>query len=317
MNSKSRSPLIAVLGCTSTVGAELMRQLAGHDCSVRGILRQTPRSYPAPYQDRPARVSYVVVDHSSEEQLARACAGADALFLLIGSNPNQVPIETRAIRAARRADVRRIVKLSAPVIEAPAAVQVAGWHRAIEAELAGSGLEYCCLRPYAFMQNWLRSTATIARFGVIFGSAGTAPRNYVDCRDIATIAAELLLSDHAPEVQALTITGPESISYQEMAERISRLIRSPVRYTDLSPDEHYRMLVTRARLPDWLARHIVELDELALRIPEPASNTVAPLLGRQPRTMDEFLHQHRSAFLRTNIFTPVRRFFARGCSGIR
>jgi hypothetical protein len=33
--------------------------------------------------------------------------------------------------------------------------------------------------------------------------------------------------------------------------------------------------------------------------------------------MDEFLHQHRSAFLRTNIFTPVRRFFARGCSGIR
>jgi uncharacterized protein YbjT (DUF2867 family) len=312
MSSTPRPRLIAVLGCTGTLGTELMRQLAQHHCILRGLLRQSQRSYPVPYQDRPARVGYVVVDHSSEEQLRRAFVGADALFLLIGSNPNQVQIETQAIRAARLAGVRRIVKLSAPIIAPPASVEVATWHRAIEAELAASGLEYCCLRPYAFMQNWLRSTYTITHFGRIIGSAGSAPKNYIDCRDIAEIAAKLLLSDQAPASPALSITGPESISYGEMAERIARVTGAPVRYNNLSAAEHYRMLVTQAKVPQWLARHIVELDELAVHVPEPATNTVAELLNRHPRTMDEFLHEHRAAFMPTRIFAPVRRFFVQG-----
>lgn len=54
-----------MLGCTGTVGAEVMRQLAGRYCVARGILRSPDRSYPVPYQDRPARVSYVTADHGS------------------------------------------------------------------------------------------------------------------------------------------------------------------------------------------------------------------------------------------------------------
>jgi uncharacterized protein YbjT (DUF2867 family) len=282
-----------------------MRQLATHNCTIRGILRQAPQSYPVPPQDRPARVSYALVDHASEDQLSRAFAGVDAVFLLIGTHPAQVQTESRMIAAAQRAGVRRIIKLSAPLVAAPASVEAANWHRAVEAKLAASGLEFCCLRPYAFMQNWLRNTYTIKRFGAIIGSAGVAPRNYVDCRDVAAIATRLLLSEQLPHTDAITITGPEVISNQEMVERISLATGATVRYTNLSRSDHYRMLVTQAQVPEWLAQHIVELEELAIRIPEQATNSVAAFLDRPARTMDSFLHEHRSAFMQKKSPIPI------------
>ena len=155
------------------------------------------------------------------------------------------------------------------------------------------------------MQNWLRNTYTIKRFGTIIGSAGAAPRNYVDCRDVAAIATRLLLSDQMPHTDAITITGPEVISNQEMAERISCATGATVRCINLSRSEHYRMLITQAQLPEWLAQHIVELEELAIRIPEQATNSVAALLDRAPRTMNAFLHEHRSAFMQKNNPIPI------------
>lgn len=296
-NDALPSRLIAVLGSTGTVGTELVRQLAEQDCAVRGVLRQPASRLPVPPQDRPARVSYVLADYSSESQLHRALRGAEALFLLVGTNPDQLAIESRAIDAARSAGVRRIVKLSAPIVGADAEVTVAGWHREIEAKLAASGLEYCCLRPYAFMQNWLRNTHTIQQFGAFVGSAGVAARNYVDCRDVAAIAVNLLLSD-APLPRAITITGPEAITNQDVAERLSAVTGAHIRYENLTHDDHYRLLTTQAKLPEWLAKHIVELEALAVSIPEPTTSTVNELLNRAPRTMDEFLYEHRAAFLR-------------------
>lgn len=292
-----RPRLVAVLGCTGTVGAEVMRELADRDCVVRGILRRPDRSCPVPIQDRPARVGYVAADHGSVAHLSRAFAGADAIFLLTGTHPGQVQTESGAIEAARRAGVRRVVKMSAPTVAEPASVEVANWHREIEAELAASGLEYCFLRPYSFMQNWLRNAHTIRHAGKIIGSAGSSPRNYVDCRDVASIAVRLLLSEKPPHTDEITLTGPEVVTNQDMAERLSLVTGSKVRYENLSKDEHYHMLSTRAGLPEWLARHVVELEELASRIPERPTDKVQRTLGRYPRTMDEFLQEHRSAFI--------------------
>jgi uncharacterized protein YbjT (DUF2867 family) len=289
----SSAHLIVVLGCTGTVGSEVMRLLARQHCAVRGILRHANREQPVPEQDQ---FSYASTDHSSVEELARAFTGAQTMFLSMGTGPEQVQIETNAIEAARLAGVRRVVKISAPIITAPASVEAANWHRSIESALTSSGMEHCFLRPYAFMQNWLRNTESIRRFDRIIGSAGSAPRNYVDVRDVAEIAVCLLLSEQ-PLPQAITIAGPEVITNQEIAERISHVTGRTIRYENLSRNEHHHLLLTRARLPEWLARHIVELEELAIQNPERASSTVEELLGHSARTMNEFLQEQRMAFM--------------------
>jgi uncharacterized protein YbjT (DUF2867 family) len=294
----SRPRLIAVLGCTGNVGSEVMRALSKEDCAVRGILTKSNRTYPVPLQNEPARISYTSAAHTSVEHLSHAFMGVDVLFLSIGTNPQQVAIELRAIEAAQRAGVHRIVKMSAPIVAEPASVEVAKWHQSIEEKLESSGLEFCNLRPYSFMQNWLRNTFTIQHLGKIIGSAGSSPRNYVDCRDVAEIALRLLLSEHPLTMKVVTITGSEAISNQDMAERLSLATGSTVRYENLSRAEHYQVLLRRAKLPEWLARHLVELEELARLVPEQPDSEFQTLLRHPPRTIDEFIQENRSAFMR-------------------
>jgi uncharacterized protein YbjT (DUF2867 family) len=297
------SRLVAVLGCTGTSGSEVMKLLAHENVAVRGILRRPNRSVPVPPRDQP-RVTYVMADHTSVEQLTRAFVGAQAFFLSIGTGPEQVQIESNAIKAAQLAGVRRVVKLSAPVIAAPASVEAANWHRAVEQIVSESGLESCFLRPYAFMQNWLRNIEAIRNLGIIIGSAGSFPRNYVDVRDVAEIAVRQLLREQPLGTSAITVAGPEVITNQEMAKRISQVTGADISYKNLSREEHYQLLISQAQLPEWLARHITELEELAVKVPEHPSATVQTLLGKCPRTMDEFLQEHRVDFMPSEVDAP-------------
>ncbi|MCW3466177.1 NmrA family NAD(P)-binding protein [Chitinophaga nivalis] len=299
---KKIKPTIVVFGCTGTVGKEVMRQLQDHDCVVRGVLRNPERPYPIEIGSRSLDITYVSADLNAINQLKAACMGADAVFLLTATSPNQVAYEMNIIDAARYCGVRRIVKLSAPVVHAPAKVEVSQWHRKIEAYLSQNSDDFCCLRPYAFMQNWERNTFTIRHFGKIYGSLGDAARNYIDCRDVATVAVNYLLTPEVLREQSVVLAGPEAITNIEMAAKLSRVTGRKIEYVDIAPEALLHQLTTRARLPQWLATHIVELDDLAIKMPEPDEDTVTYLIARKPRIMDEYLQECRQLFKRKPVW---------------
>jgi uncharacterized protein YbjT (DUF2867 family) len=296
MSSHAQPAPIAVLGCTGTVGSALVHELAAQNRAVVGLLRSPNRTPPAPPRIHPSSIAYAVTDATDVEQLTEVLRGTEALFLCTATAPDQVEVETRAITAARRAHVRRIVKLSAPVVSAPAHVEVASWHRHIEGVLQQSGLDHACLRPRAFMQNWVRQAAVIAQTRTLLGSAGRATRNYVDARDVAAIAARLLCADHPLEGACLQIDGPQAFNNADIAAKLTELTVAPVHSLNLTPEAHEQALMKHAGLPAWLARHLVELEVLAVQVAEPRSGNVEALLGAPARTMDAFLHEHASAF---------------------
>ncbi|WP_308130403.1 NAD(P)H-binding protein, partial [uncultured Flavobacterium sp.] len=125
---KKIKPTIVVFGCTGTVGTEVMRQLNGRDCIARGVLRNPERPYPVQIGNDSSNITYVSADLNSMEQLKKACAGADALFLLTATSPQQVQHEINIIDAAKQSGIKRIVKLSAPIVQAAAHVEVSQWH---------------------------------------------------------------------------------------------------------------------------------------------------------------------------------------------
>lgn len=296
---------IVVFGCTGTVGKHVLEQLTKHNCSVRGVLRNPQRSYPVVLKEN-TNLSYVSADLSNYTEVDNACKYADTIFLLTATNPKQVDYETNVITAAKKNGIKRIIKLSAPDIESSNLVEVGNWHRQIEDVLANSGIEYCCLRPYAFMQNWERNTFTVRKFGKIYGIMKDAVRNYVDARDVAEIAVNLLLQDNALEQQYLSITGPEAISNFEMADRISKVTGREITYINISKDALFKNLTKRAKLPLWLANHIIELEELALKIEEPGTDSTENLLNKKPRLMDEYLQEYKELFSKEPIWKVWR-----------
>lgn len=291
-------PTIVVFGVTGTVGSEVLRLLNLENCFVRGVLRSPKRKVPISLSSENNTISYISVDLTSKEEIKRACFNVDAIFLLTGTSPNQVVFETNIVEVAQLLNIKRIVKLSAPIVPENIYVEVSDWHRKIEQTIASTGIDHCFLQPHSFMQNWERNTFTIKYFGKIYGVMEDAKRNYVDARDVAEVAVKYLLQTETLNGESVIISGPEAISHETMAQRISHVTGKKIIYENITRDEFLNKLTKQAKLPGWLARHIVEIDVLAVKNEEPNTDTINTLLKRKPRIMDTYLQESRDLFSR-------------------
>ncbi|MGW6848287.1 NmrA family NAD(P)-binding protein [Streptomyces virginiae] len=284
------------MGATGATGNALLHSLRTLDVPVRALTRtpHTPIPGAAGTHRPPVEVRYA--DATDPHSLRVAFEGADQLFLAMANGPAQVELETRVIDVAAHTGVGHIVKISAPAAEPDSPVAVSRGHHAVEEHLRATGIPHTVLRPYAFAQNLLRLAPAVAQ-GLILGTTGEAPCNYVDCRDIGDVAAAALTRSEVAG-RTYTLTGPEAVSSPDLAARLSALTGRPIRYVDLAPAELRDHLVREAHMPAWLADHVTEIQRLAVARPETPDTTVVDILGRPPRTLDAFLQEHRAHFLR-------------------
>ena len=116
---------------------------------------------------------------------------------------------------------------------------------------------------------------------------GDARVSYIDCRDIAAVAAVLLTGSRWGET--LVLTGPEALSHHQIAARLSAALGRTVRYLDL-PQAAFAERLTGQGLPADFAADVAELfAEVAGGSLAGTTGTVRELTGREPRTFDEFL----------------------------
>lgn len=286
--------MIVVMGATGATGNALLHSLLALGAPVRALTRTPHAPIPGIGGARGARPEVRYADAADPDSLRTAFEGASRLFLTMANGPAQVELETRAVDMAAHAGVEHVVKISAPAAEPDSPVAVSRGHHAVEQHLRALGLSHTVLRPCAFMQNLLRLAPGVAQ-GAILGAMGEAPCNYIDCRDIADVAAAALTR---PDIAGGTyaLTGPEAVTHGELARRISILTGHRIRYVNLAPDELRDHLVRSARMPAWLADHVTEIQQLAVARPEHPNDTVSRILGRPPRTLDAFLHEHRDNF---------------------
>lgn len=102
-------------------------------------------------------------------------------------------------------------------------------HYEVESALQESGMAWTILRPHVFMQNFLDMAPTIAREGKIRAASGEGKIPFVDARDIAAVAA-VTLTAAGHEGKKYVLTGPEALSYGEIAKIIGDTIGKRVDY---------------------------------------------------------------------------------------
>lgn len=272
--------MILVTGASGTVGSEVLKALVARGAAVRAGYRT--RMPPVP-----AGVEAVSLDYDRPETIRPALEGIDTLFLV----SNTVAPEKRVIDAARRAGVRRVVKLSA--LRAAEEEFVFGrWHRAVEKHIEASGLAWTFLRPNGFMQNVLTYMAgTIRSQSSIYSSAGGGAVSHVDVRDLGAVAAAAL-AESGHEGQAYDLTGPAALTYTQVADVLSRALDRPIRYVPISP-EQYKQGALAAGTPEAYADALVDLNRYYA---EGKMSEIAPTLrllsGRDPTPFEQFARDH-------------------------
>jgi len=147
--------------------------------------------------------------------------------------------------------------------------------------------------------SWFLGLSTISQpvadQGLLYGMFGEGRVAFIDARDIAAAAAELLTSP-GHQGASYTLTGPEALSAAEVAERLSAATGRQVRSVDLGPDG-YRQALAGAGMPGWLVDGVVEGNTmLAAGHGATVTDEVARLTGRPPRTFAQFAADHREEF---------------------
>jgi uncharacterized protein YbjT (DUF2867 family) len=284
--------MILVTGATGTIGSELVRLLVDAGEPVRALVRDPARAASVV----PDRVQLFRGDLADSASIHEAVLGASKLFLLGPPDERVVAFEANVIDAARRACcVEHVVKLSAIHADPASPARFCAWHGRSEQHVAASGMPFTFLRPNFFMQNTLGLAAGIREHGTIYQPSGGARASYVDTRDVARAAATAL-TRRGHEGQAYTLTGPEAISYADIARVLSGVAGKPVKYVDVPRDTAKPALLSTG-MPEWLAEGVLELmDLMRAGKMDVVTDDVERVTGTKPRTYEQFARDHAGVF---------------------
>jgi len=283
--------MILITGATGHTGMEVVRQVTAKGSRVRALVRNPEKA------DTIAGggVETAGGDLDKPETLAKALAGIEKVFLLSTAEPRQVELQGNLVTAAKRAGVKLIVKMSALGAALDSPVSFARWHAQTEAQIEKSGMAFTHLRPHFFMQNTLMFAAGIAKDGTLHAPMKSGKISLVDTRDIATVAARAL-TESGHEGKAYDITGPEALSFSQIAERIGAATGKSVRYVDVTPDDARKAMLGMG-MKDWLVDALIALyGVFSAGHAATVTNVVPRVTGVPARSFDLFAKEHAHIF---------------------
>lgn len=226
-----------------------------------------------------------------------ALEGCDRVFLL--RPPAIADVEQTLVPfvdAAYARGVRHVIFLSVAGAERRSWVP----HRKVELHLETIGADWTILRPGFFAQNLADAyRADILDDRRLYVPAGDARVAFIDVCDIGAVAAEVFASPDRFRRTALTLTGPEAITFAEVARILTAVLGTTIRYEPASVVGYVRHLRRRG-LP-WMQAAVQTILHTGLRRgdAEVVDPTVERILGRPGTTMREYVQRAAGTWARS------------------
>ena len=148
-----------------------------------------------------------------------------------------------------------------------------------------------------FHELLLLHTQFIRREGVIRNSHGDLAVNWISGEDAGVIAASLLADPDQTSESVVYPTGPEQLTYGQVAELVTSIVGRPVRYEEITPEAYRDILdvVLQGKNPRAVDHLVAQTTTLRDHPkPLPTNDLTERFIGRQPRTMRDFIlaNQH-------------------------
>jgi uncharacterized protein YbjT (DUF2867 family) len=199
-----------------------------------------------------------------------------------------------AASLAKQVGAKKLVKLSSLDVEQGLAI--GAWHEKGESAIRAVGIPFTFVRPTGFMSNLLAWADSIRTEGIVRSSTADGRRPFIHSEDIAAVSIEALVSEDYVG-QALSITGPSSLTFGDATAAIAEAIGQPLKFqaiTDEEARERYSKASgsfeeTEAHVALWRA---IREGRLASVTPE-----VERILGRRPIALTQWAAENTGQFL--------------------
>ena len=307
--TKNNETAILVTGATGTVGSEVVKRLTSSSSPLSSGSRVRAAVHSKDKADKlrseNKTIEIVNMDYNKPETIVDALNEMDKLFLLTLPTPNMSEFALSLIKEAKKNDVKHIVKLSVLDADAEPGIMIGRVHREEEKIIEESGIPYTFLRAGAFMQNFINYFGeTIRTQNAIYHPAGDGKVSFVDVRDIAAVATEILLAKNNEikskqqqhEYKKYGITGNEALSYSQAAEILSNVLGRRIAYVNIT-EEDARKAMKKMGMEVWLVDALLELYSL-IRSGDASQTTtvVEQITGRKPISLEQFVRDYANFF---------------------
>lgn len=282
-----------MIGATGPTGRATVSELVARGVEVRALTRDPERVRAIPEL---AGAELVAGDSSQPETLGGAFAGADGVYLVPPLAPGWNVMQAGLIETARLAGVRHLVRISAIGAGPGEPSMSLTFHWQGEQDVEASGIPFTHVRGNSFSQNTLFEAATIVGENRFYDCVGEAPFAKVDTRDVGEVVAKVL-TEEGHEGETYELTGPEPLTYAEMARRLSAVLGREIEYVNLSVADRAAQLEATG-LPDWMAREFSAIYGEGFYGSgggARTTDTIERLLGRPPRSFDDFARDYADA----------------------
>ena len=289
---EDRTLIVAANGrVASRVAAKLSAAGDAPDVLVRDAAKA--RRVLVDERGRPTYRDLFVGDLANDETMRRAMCGAAIAFLAVGSSPVQVDLEKHVIDAAQQTSLGHLVKLSAALAAHDAVSSVLRVHAEIEDYLVKSRVPHTLVSPTSFMELVFIDAASIREGNRWVGTAPYGVNALIDSEDVVDVVVQVL-RDPSKRGGTHLLTGPEALSWADVASAMSAITGRTITYDAISTSARRRQLKS-ACLAEWRVDLLLGIDELnrhsVYGIP---NDRVRELTGHSARRIDDFLRRHQA-----------------------
>jgi len=282
--------MILVTGGSGNVGKAVLRELARKEPKFRGMYRSQEEAAKAPAGCEP-----VIADFSDKPSLRKALDGVTAVYVVCSPIPQLVELESNVVDACKESGVKHVV-LNSALGAGDYGKSFPSWHRKVEDKLKSTGMSYTILRPNGFMQNIAAFYAPgIRKESAFYQAMGDAKVSHIDIGDVAVVAVKSLHAGaHAGKTYELF--GPEAVSNEELAKRISKVAGRTVKFVDI-PEAAQREAMLGMGMPEWQMTALLELQQYYKQgHGAKTDGLLKSLLERDPVTLDQYLQSNAKEF---------------------
>jgi len=282
--------MILITGASGSVGKVVLQETLPRQSKVRAMYRSKEEAAKAP-----AGCEAILADYTDKQSLRRALEGVTSVYVVCSPIPQLVELESNMVEACKEAGVKHVV-LNSAMGAGDCGKSFPSWHRKVEDKLKSTGLSFTILRPNGFLQNIVAFNApSIRTEGAFYAAMGDAKVSYLDVADIA-VAAVKALGGGAHAGKTYELNGPEAISNQELAKRISKVAGRTVSFLDV-PENAQRDALLGLGMPDWQVTALLELQQYYKQGGGGKTDgLLKTLIEREPITLDQYLTANAHEF---------------------
>lgn len=279
-------PDILIVGATGTTGRAVSDALAAAGVAHRAMSRD-------PSRVASAHATAIRGDFEDAQSIRDALAGVRATYLVTPSSETAEKQQKQFIEQAVEAGVEHLVLLSQLGADIDSPVRFLRYHAVVENHATRVGIGTTSLRPNLFMQGLLALASTVRHTGTLPAPIGSAPVSIIDARDIGAVAARALTAQEPLGMR--TLTGPEALTHQELADHLGAATGRTIRFDDIEPRRFAELLA--GALPAWQVEGLLEdYAHYARREAAEVSPAIPDLLGRPARDFGAFAVEHAASF---------------------